>query len=202
MNLAEPFADADSGRRAAEKARLRARIRGRRRSLPAEFLRRESEAFLPRLSELPAWNKARTVMAYAALPGEPDLTPVLREILSSGRRLVLPRCEGEEIVPRLVSGLWRLSPGAYGILEPDADCPPVRPEEIGFFLVPGLAFDREGFRLGQGGGYYDRFLPKACGYRLGVCHEWELLPAVPREAHDERVNGVLTGTDGIPENIV
>ena len=58
------------------------------------------------------------------------------------------------------------------------------------------------FRLGQGGGYYDRFLPKACGYRLGVCHEWELLPAVPREAHDERVNGVLTGAAGIPENIV
>ena len=202
MNPAGSFAHADPAGRAAEKKRLRALIRGRRRSLPAGFLRRESEAFLPRLSALPEWKDARTVMAYAALPGEPDLSLVLREVLSSGRRLVLPRCEGGEIVPRLVSGLWQLSPGAYGILEPGADCPPVSPEEIGFFLVPGLAFDREGFRLGQGGGYYDRFLPKARGYRLGVCHEWELLPAVPREAHDEKVNGVLTGTAGIPENIV
>ena len=147
-------------------------------------------------------------MAYAALPGEPDLSPVLREILSSGRRLALPRCEGEEIVPRLVSGLWQLSPGTYGIPEPGGDCPLVRPEEIGLLLVPGLSFDRDGFRLGQGGGYYDRFLTQTRGFRLGVCHEWELLPAVPREAHDERVNAVLTGNGltqsrygkGFPEN--
>ncbi len=189
-------AGADHEKRAAEKKRLRALIRKNRRALQEAFFRRESEAFLPFLSALPEWKRARTVMAYAALQGEPDLSPVLREILCSGRRLVLPRCEGESIIPRLVTGLSRLSPGAYGIPEPGEGCPAVRPEEIDLLLVPGLAFDREGFRLGQGGGYYDRFLPQARGFRLGVCHAFELLPAVPREAHDARMDGAMTG-DGI-----
>ena len=64
--------------------------------------------------------------------------------------------------------------------------------EIGLILVPGIEFDRAGFRLGQGGGYYDSFLPETRGFRLGVCHSWELLPGIPKEPHDARVDAVLT----------
>lgn len=177
---------------AEEKRRLREKIREKRRGLSRSFLDREAEALLSAVGGLAKWAEAQTVMAYAALPGEPDLTPILREILSSGRRLILPRCQGKALVPCLVRDLKELSFGTFHILEPGPGCPTVPPEEIELLLLPGLAFDRWGFRLGQGGGFYDRFLTKTRGYRLGICHEWELLDAVPRGRHDQRASAVMT----------
>ena len=86
----------------------------------------------------------------------------------------------------------RLAKGAYGILEPGADCPRVEPEEIDLILVPGTAFDVRGHRIGQGGGYYDRYLNRTRAVRVGVCHDFALLSAVPSEAHDARMDIVVT----------
>jgi len=181
---------------AGEKKRLRLKIRMARKALPESCFRREAESLLAHLTAMPEWKAAGTVMAYAALPGEPDLVRILSEIWSSGRRMILPRCGEKEglpcLVPCLVSGPDELSPGKWGIPEPGNSCPAVDPEEIGLILVPGIAFDRAGFRLGQGGGYYDSFLPETRGFRLGVCHSWELLPGIPKEPHDARVDAVLT----------
>lgn len=183
----------DSGKVATEKKRLRYKIRQARRCLSDDFLIRESKDILSFLFTLPEWKSAQTILAYAALPGEPEISPVLLEILSSGRRLILPRCEGKIFVPCLVSDLEQLSPGIYGIREPNLECPTVYPDEIDMIFVPGLAFDLNGFRLGQGGGYYDRFLLNTDIFCLGVCHAWEILTAVPREEHDVQVDGILTG---------
>lgn len=84
-----------------------------------------------------------------------------------------------------------LTPGAYGIMEPGADCPEIPPQEIDLVLVPGAAFDRFGGRIGQGGGYYDRFLAGTGAYRMGVCHDFALLGgALPTAAHDARMDAV------------
>ena len=82
--------------------------------------------------------------------------------------------------------------GAYGILEPGADCPRVEPGEIDLIFVPGTAFDIRGHRIGQGGGYYDRYLNRTRAVRVGVCHDFALLSAVPSEAHDARMDIVVT----------
>ena len=77
-------------------------------------------------------------------------------------------------------------------MEPEAGCEVFPPEEIDLILVPGTAFDAGGGRLGQGGGYYDRFLEKTGALRVGVCHGFALQKSVPEEAHDARMDYILT----------
>jgi len=176
-----------------EKKALRERLRAMRRGLSQEEQRRASETACGRITALPAYERARCVMAYIACRGEMDLAPVIRDILSSGRTLALPRCEAPGVMTaRRIASLSQLVPGAYGLMEPDADCAVVPPEEIGLILVPGVAFDRACYRLGQGGGYYDRFLTKTNAVRAGVCHGMALMDCVPREAHDMRMDAVIT----------
>ena len=110
-----------------------------------------------------------------------------------GKTLVLPRCAGEGVMHgHRVDAPDRLVKGAYGILEPGADCPRVEPAEIDLILVPGTAFDVRGHRIGQGGGYYARYLNRTRAVRVGVCHDFALLSAVPSEAHDARMDIVVT----------
>ena len=92
---------------------------------------------------------------------------------------------------RRVTALSQLVPGAYGLPEPGGDCPEIAPEAIDVVLVPGTAFDAGGGRIGQGGGYYDRFLPGTRAYRIGVCHDFALLGSVPMQAHDQRMDAVV-----------
>lgn len=146
--------------------------------------------------------------AFWPLPGEPDLSPLLRDwIDGAGRGLALPRVivsagGGEpgggvmefRRVAAVPGDLVRSTP--FGILEPDpARCPAVTSERIAAVLVPGLAFDSSGARLGRGGGFYDRYLAKlpAAVPRIGIAFDvqWceESLPALP---HDQRVDSITT----------
>lgn len=128
-------------------------------------------------------------MAYCAIAPEPDITPVLQEILKQGKTLLLPKCESSGIMTaRIINDLAELTPGAFGIKEPPEESTVFPPEEIDLILVPGLAFDRKCHRLGRGKGYYDRFLS---GQRtMGIC--LCLLPAIPVEEHDKPMDAVMT----------
>jgi len=141
----------------------------------------------------PAWQSARTVMLYAALRYEPDLLPLFDA--AGDKRLVLPGLENDRIVARQVRDLpdLELSPG--GIREPfPLRCPAVSASEIDLVLIPGLAFARDGTRLGRGRGHYDRFLAglPEMAIKCGVCFRCQVLPALPSEAHDVMVSLVLT----------
>lgn len=144
----------------------------------------------------PWFQTAKTIMAYCAIPPEIDLGPLMDLVLEQGKMLLLPRCEGDgTMTARRIHDLAELEPGAYGILEPKPDASCVRPDEIDLILVPGLAFDKKGGRLGRGKGYYDRFLEKTEANTVGVCRC--LVPRVPVEVHDKRMDAVVTD-----ENIV
>lgn len=141
----------------------------------------------------PWFLAADVVMAYAALPDEPDLSPVLEEILKSGRRLALPRCGPDgTMTGHWIGSLGELTPGAYGIPEPPEDAPIAAALEIDLILAPGMAFDPSGGRLGRGKGYYDRFLVGYMGKTMGVCRQERLLAAVPMEEYDRRMDAVVT----------
>ena len=175
------------------KDEVRGRMRRMRRALSEETQREAEEAVFARVSALSAYRHARTVMAYAAARGELPLGRILADALAAGKTLVLPRCAGDGVMHgHRVDAPDRLVKGAYGILEPGTDCPRVEPEEIDLILVPGTAFDRQGDRLGQGGGYYDRYLAQTRAVRIGVCHDFALLDAVPTQTHDARMDGVVT----------
>lgn len=132
-------------------------------------------------------------MAYAAARGEIDLGGVIDDALRSGRVLLLPRCEAPGVMTaRRVESRAQLAPGTYGLLEPVNDCAAVPAEQIDLILVPGVAFDVHGGRLGQGGGYYDRFLAGTDALLAGICHSFALMEHVPAQAHDKNMDMVIT----------
>lgn len=175
------------------KGELRARMRQARRALSEAAQQEAAQAAAARILSLEAYRQARIVMAYMAVRGELALDAVLRDALETGKTLALPRCEGEGVMRAYrVARPSDLRRGAYGIWEPDETCPPIEPDDMDLILVPGTAFDRQGDRLGQGGGYYDRYLVQTRAVRIGVCHDFALLDAVPTQTHDARMDGVVT----------
>ena len=161
------------------KDELRHALRARRRALSQEEQRRASLAVLERVRAFAPYREARSVMAYMACRGELDLSPVLLDALAQGKTLLLPRCEAPGIM-------------TARRVEPAQCCAVFPPEEINLIFVPGTAFDALGGRLGQGGGYYDRFLARTKALRAGVCHDFALIARVPAQAHDMRMDCIFT----------
>lgn len=140
-----------------------------------------------RLAALEAYRRAAVVLAFAPMGTEADITPFLRRVLADGKRLCLPACTGPGVMEaREAADLALLAPaGAYGILEPAG--PAVPPEKIDLAVVPCLAAGRDHTRLGRGGGYYDRYLPKLRpgAPAAAVCAAallWDTVPAGPLDA--------------------
>ena len=176
-----------------ERSLLRAWLRQARAARTAQEQARDARAVAARILALPAYREARVVMAYAAARGEIALDAVMEDALLRGKTLALPLCTGPgRMQARRVTALSRLTPGRYGIAEPDADCSQVAPETIDLILVPGVAFDARGGRLGQGGGYYDRFLAGPRAMRVGICHDFALVERVPTQAHDLAMDSIIT----------
>ena len=150
-----------------DKRELRRRMREVRRQ--AALDPRRSVAIVERLDGMPELVGARTVMLFEPVAGEPDLRPLITRLRERGVTVVMPRSEPESP--------W-----------------PVRPEEVDVVAVPGLAFTRDGRRLGQGGAWYDRFLAGArpdCAV-IGVCFDEQLVAELPVEPHDVLVRCVVT----------
>lgn len=175
------------------KEELRAEMRARRKALTQRQQNETAQAVLAQIEGFAPFRQARCVMAYMAVRGELSLEPVIEAILKGGKTLALPRCEAPGMMTaRRVDALSQLVSGAYGLPEPGRECEVVAPEEIDLILVPGTAFDAQGRRLGQGGGYYDRFLSGTRALRVGVCHEFALVGCVPVQAHDLNMHHILT----------
>lgn len=133
------------------------------------------------------------LLLYCGMGTEPDTLRLLPSLFSAGKAVCLPRClPGNQMEARLVQKDSQLVRHPYGMLEPGLDCPVIPAEQIDLALIPGLAFDRSGGRLGQGGGFYDRYLPRCPGVKAALCREIFLLDAVPREEHDWGVDLVVT----------
>ena len=174
------------------KQQLRATIKALKKARLSPEYRAEASLRLMQAVEIhPAFAAASTVMLYHALPDEPDTHPLLEKYAAS-KTIVLPCVEGDDIVPRVYRGEQDLRIGTYGIAEPIGPVFEDMPA-ISFILVPGVAFDAAGHRLGRGKGYYDRFLSAlpARPYLLGTCFAWQEIPHVPAEPHDALMDAVL-----------
>lgn len=153
------------------------------------------EALFRRFLALPEVGSARTILLYHGMGNEPDTARLFQPLWTAGKRLCLPRClSGNGMEVRLLQPDRPLVRHRYGMLEPGGDCPAVPPGEIDLVLVPGLAFDRSGGRLGRGGGYYDRWLARYSGFTAALCRDGLLMEAIPRLHHDLRVDLVITET--------
>lgn len=179
------------------KANLRASMRRRLAALSPADVADASEAACRLLAGSDAFARAEVVLLYAAMPTEPDTGPLARRCLASGKRLCLPRADWEtsQIDPFEVAD-WEhgLLQGRHGIREPGINAPLVPLGEIDLIVVPGLAFDEAGRRLGRGGGFYDRFLERTAGraFAFGLAFDEQVVSEVPAETHDASVDAVAT----------
>ena len=167
------------------KAALRQQIS----SLPPVDWQPLLDAFLA----LPEVKAARTILLFYGVGREPDTTELIETLWAQNKTVLLPRC-----LPKRGMEARRIVPGArlvystYGIPEPDQECPVVGRDRIELILVPNLCCDKQGYRLGHGGGYYDRYLAGYSGMTVSLCPEEWLQEQFPREDYDLPVRLVLT----------
>lgn len=185
-----------------DKSELRRYVRNCYRSTAPEMLRQQSEGVCQRLMQHPRFRSADTILLYHPLPDEVDISPLLHDFCKS-KTLLLPivmsDSEGGGLKLRRYQGDASLAAGAFGIKEPTDGIPflPSAKVKLDLCIVPGMAFDAAGNRLGRGCGYYDRFLgsipSSSVKYKLGICFSYQLLSAVPMTAHDVRMDEVISG---------
>lgn len=184
-----------------DKRSLRRAMNERRTRHPAPERQRAARGAVERLLALPELREVvarRGCLAgFVAVREEIDLGAALDEARRQGARIAFPRV-ADHLRPRLrfhVAGAGELAPGRFGIPEPRPELPEVGAADIDLMLVPGLAFDAAGRRLGTGGGYYDEWLDQAGAARppvVGVAYDFQVVDVCPAEAHDRGVDGVVT----------
>ena len=182
---------------AAEKARWRERFRAVRRALPAERRAAASAEVARRLAEVVGASLAETpggaVALFWPMAGEVDLRELAESLRTDDVLVALPAVVGDhQLAWRAFEGEDRLADGLWGLREPPATAEVVSPDRLAVVAVPGLAFGRDGSRLGMGGGFYDAALAQTAALRVGVAFSATLVAAVPPEAHDQRLDAVVT----------
>ncbi len=185
------------------KRSLRAEILRRREALGEEVRRSLSAGILEKIRNLAAYKRAGTILAYSGFGSELDTGGFLRGVLEDGKVLVLPRILRDEkrLELHVVANLDRdLRPGVWGILEPESSLPKIPIHGVDFVLVPGVAFDRKGGRLGHGGGFYDRLLGDAAKRPelVAGAFEVQMVEEVPKEPHDVILDLITTESSSYP----
>ena len=176
-----------------QKQALRKTVRAQARAIDPDYQKSASEAICRNLMAHPDYQAAKVVLAFVGTKLEIDTETLLRGVWADGKALCVPRCKEEHLMDLCVIRSYDdLEKGAYGIPEPKADCPRVNAQDIDFAVIPCVSFDRTGGRLGQGGGYYDRFLDDLRCHSFLVCRERLVVDHVPCESHDRRCTYLVT----------
>lgn len=177
------------------KRALRKEVAARLAALPPARRALEEELVTAAVQDAPEWRGAATVLLYRSLPGEFSTVGLANGAWRQGKRVAMPRVAGPGVLALHEVRAWTdLRPGAFGVHEPSATLPVLEPEQVDLAVVPGVAWTRAGQRLGRGGGFYDRLIPRL---RLawGVGFDAQVVEAVPMEAHDARVARVWTASE-------
>lgn len=178
----------------AEKTRLRKEMLALRAAEIPETRRLRDRAITEAVYALDAYQNAHTVFCYCSTDDEIATDALIAHALAHGKCVCVPRCERPgEMTARQITDRAQLVPGKFGILEPQADRPVISPEQIDFCIVPCLCADLQGFRLGYGGGYYDRFLCQTPAFTAALCAFSRLLRTpLPHEATDIPCDCIVT----------
>lgn len=173
------------------KQELRRAIRERKRAMTEEEIVERSNALAEKFYHTPAYQAASTIYGYLPYNQEVRTVPMLQRALDDGKRVAVPKVYGEEMRFIYLEDLTQVSKGYAGIPEPIADAP-VAEDQRALVLMPGLAFDPQGHRIGYGGGFYDKFLAKEPHHpTLALCYEFQMQVHLDTEEFDIPVDTVL-----------
>ncbi|HEY9675601.1 MAG TPA: 5-formyltetrahydrofolate cyclo-ligase [Waterburya sp.] len=174
------------------KAELRRTLLKQRQSMPVREWQEKSDRICSHLQSSPLFTRAQTILAYFSFRQEPDLSPLFTD---TKRRWGFPRIENKSLVWHSWQPGESLQTGAYGILEPHPDCPTLQPNEVDLILVPAVGCDVQRYRLGYGGGFYDRLLSSdewASKPTIGIVFEFAYLPQLPVDPWDKPLHSICT----------
>ena len=181
---------------AAGKKELRQKMLALRRALSAGRVAALRKPLTERLLAMPQYKKARRILAYLALPGEADLDDFIRAALAEGKEVYVPVClPDHQMEAGRLMDMERFIQGPYGLRDLPRGYAAAAPETMDLVLVPALACDGRGARLGHGAGYYDRYLPRvAIARRFAVIWDFQVVPYIPTDAFDQNMCGFVTET--------
>ena len=175
------------------KQEVRSEIARRVKNLSPVYCQEADEAICRLVVQSECCKAAQTVFCYAGSEREIDTTGLLHALLKAGKTVVLPLCREKGVMEaRRIEGMGDLVSGKYGILAPRLTCPVVEPEAIDLALIPCSTGSRTGLRLGYGGGYYDRYLPRTRCPKMLLCRSQLVREDIPVEEHDVRMDYLVT----------
>ena len=173
------------------KQELRKAIRTRKRAMTEEEIERRSRSLCQKFLESDAYRACRTLYGYLPYNQEVRTVPMLEQALRDGKKVAVPKVCGDTMRFLYLTDLNAVAKGYAGIPEPIAD-EPVAHDETALVLMPGLAFDPQGHRMGYGGGFYDKFLAQEPNHpTVALCYDFQMLPHLETESHDIPVDRVL-----------
>ena len=174
-----------------DKKELRRAIRERKRAMTNEEIVMRSQMLGLLFIQSEAYKNAKTIYGYLPYNQEVRTVPMLEQALRDGKRVAVPKCYGDEMKFIFMDDLSKVEKGYANIPEPIADGP-IADDETALVLMPGLAFDPQGHRIGYGGGFYDKFLAAEPNHpTLALCYEFQMLPHLETEEHDIPVDYVI-----------
>ena len=174
-----------------DKKELRRAIRERKRAMTEEEIVSRSARLGELFAQSEAYRNAATIYGYLPYNQEVRTVPMLEQAIRDGKKVAVPKVYGDTMKFIYLEDLSQVAKGYAGIPEPIADGP-VADDETALVLMPGLAFDPQGHRIGYGGGFYDKFLAAEPNHpTLALCYEFQMLPQLDTEEHDIPVNTVL-----------
>ena len=176
-----------------DKKALRREIGAKKRALSAAEIESRSAILADKLYKTTQYRDCQSLYAYLSFNQEVRTNPIIQRAWADGKRVAVPKVVGNEMVFIWIDSFEGLAPqGAFHIMEPIEDGP-VADDEKALILMPGLAFDPQGHRVGYGGGYYDRFLENEPDHPLvALCYHFQLYDRLEVEAHDVPVDAVIT----------
>ena len=180
-----------------KKAEIRKQIRKRLRAMPRDAYENRSRKIHDQLFQTLEWKHAKTVGVTVSIFPEVDTYGIIEKGWESGKQIAVPKCFPETRTMRfyVITNFDQLEKGYFGLYEPVIDEAEEIPKTaIDLLLVPGVGFTKQGFRLGMGGGYYDRFLTDFSGNTVSLCFTEQFLPTLPLEPHDRPVQKIITET--------
>ena len=174
-----------------DKKELRREIREKKRAMTPEEIEEKSRKLGQLFCSSELYRQADTIYGYLPYNQEVRTVPMLEQALRDGKRVAVPKCYGDEMRFIFMTDLSQVEKGYAGIPEPVAD-EPVADDKTALVLMPGLAFDPQGHRIGYGGGFYDKFLAAEPGHpTLALCYDFQMLPRLDTEEFDIPVDQVL-----------
>ena len=175
------------------KQTLRAEVIARAKNLSPTYCREADEAICQHILRSDVYDKAQTIFCFVGTEREIDTMRLIHAMMRDGKKVAVPLCVERGVMEaRLIEGMGDLVSGRYGILEPRLECPVAEPEALDLVIVPCCTGSASGERLGYGGGYYDRYLPKVKCPTMLLCRHQLERDEIPMQPHDVLMDYFVT----------